>query len=34
MSEVLSGAESAEKALKEANKELFEIYKEAGYYTK
>jgi multiple sugar transport system substrate-binding protein len=32
MSKVLSGEESAEKALKEANKQLYEIYKEAGYY--
>ncbi len=32
MSKVLAGEESAEKALKEANKQLFEIYKEAGYY--
>ena len=32
MSKILSGEESAEKALKEANKQLYEIYKEAGYY--
>ena len=34
MSKVLAGEEGAEKALKAANKELFEIYKEAGYYDK
>lgn len=33
MSKILSGEETAEKALKEANKQLDEIYKEAGYYT-
>lgn len=32
LSKVLAGEESAEKALKEANKQLYEIYKEAGYY--
>lgn len=33
MSEILAGEKSAEEALKEANKQLYEIYKEAGYYT-
>ena len=32
MSKVIIGKESAEKALKRANKELYELYKEAGYY--
>ena len=32
MSKVLSGEQDAASALKEANKELYEIYKEAGYY--
>jgi ABC-type glycerol-3-phosphate transport system substrate-binding protein len=33
MSEILAGEKTAEEALKEANKQLYEIYKEAGYYT-
>ncbi len=32
MSKVLAGEQSAASALKEANKELYDIYKEAGYY--
>jgi hypothetical protein len=32
MSKVLAGEENAAKALKEANKQMFDIYKEAGYY--
>jgi multiple sugar transport system substrate-binding protein len=32
MSKVLAGEQDAASALKEANKELYEIYKEAGYY--
>ncbi len=34
MSKVLAGEESAEKACKDANKQMLEIYKEAGYYDK
>jgi multiple sugar transport system substrate-binding protein len=32
MSKVLAGEQDAASALREANKELYEIYKEAGYY--
>ena len=32
MSKVLADEETAEKALKEANQQLYEVYKEAGYY--
>ena len=34
MTQILSGEKSAQKALSEANKALYEIYKEAGYYDK